>query len=390
MIDREERSAPRGRVSLDFAQMVLIVLGAMLLGSTVPGRVIQTKKIPEDVETTTKTKQIAANQTFDDVREGPWPRLAWLMSFPNSGTSYTMSLVSRASGHLVGTNYGAESAIDHNGTSIPVLMSNLEEIVDPKQTGGPFWADIGVYKHRTPPSTYIMTKTHCGGRCETCGPSHYVESPHSFLIQCKTGSKVNRNQHGHRQKHRYDYDANRVYKAIHLIRNPFDNVVSRFHLQNKHMIRDNQTVAVQVRVGYEQSKEGFRSFCADLTTYYEKETKGSRFVDQSVLQMVTSVPCYLDFFRYIQWHNLAFTTTDELLNIPTHLLYYEDYERRFDETVSELLDFLHLPNNGNATVFQRGKTYVDYFTAHERELLRNGSQILSSKKTWDSIQRYFE
>ena len=36
------------------------------------------------------------------------PKIAWLMSFPNSGTSYTMTLVGRASNRSFATNYASE------------------------------------------------------------------------------------------------------------------------------------------------------------------------------------------------------------------------------------------------------------------------------------------
>lgn len=56
------------------------------------------------------------------------PHIAWLMSFPNSGTSYTLRLV---------------------------------------QTSGPY---LRQQTANELPKTYILTKTHCGGRCVHCIP----------------------------------------------------------------------------------------------------------------------------------------------------------------------------------------------------------------------------
>ena len=36
---------------------------------------------------------------------------------------------------------------------------------------------------------------------------------------------------------------------------------------------------------------------------------------------IQDIPCYNDFIRYIQWHNLAFTTTEDL-RLPTMIIYY--------------------------------------------------------------------
>lgn len=49
-----------------------------------------------------------------------WPKVAWLMSFPNSGTSYTGALVRSATHSASGTNYGAAN-IDEDGNSGPLF-----------------------------------------------------------------------------------------------------------------------------------------------------------------------------------------------------------------------------------------------------------------------------
>jgi hypothetical protein len=50
-----------------------------------------------------------------------------------------------------------------------------------------------------------------------------------------------------------------------------------------------------------------------------------------------SVPCHAEWFRYIQWHNMAYATTKELLHLPVHYLYYDDYTKDFNKTVQALL-----------------------------------------------------
>eukprot|EP00957_Ditylum_brightwellii_P110143 8400658-Ditylum_brightwellii.AAC.1 len=55
----------------------------------------------------------------DPDENAPWPRIAWLMSFPNSGTSYTLALSESATMTTTGSTYG-EHHPDENGNSVPV------------------------------------------------------------------------------------------------------------------------------------------------------------------------------------------------------------------------------------------------------------------------------
>lgn len=50
----------------------------------------------------------------------PWPKAAWLMSYPNSGTSYTGQLLRRTTLAAIGTNYGAAN-LDESGSSVPLF-----------------------------------------------------------------------------------------------------------------------------------------------------------------------------------------------------------------------------------------------------------------------------
>lgn len=86
---------------------------------------------------------------------------------------------------------------------------------------GPFLKDLS---QDIPESGYILTKTHCGGRCLKCGPDKYIETLRMFQRECtKTvTSAFEDSVIGH-------YDPKIVHRAIHLIRDPFDNIVSRFH-----------------------------------------------------------------------------------------------------------------------------------------------------------------
>ena len=297
------------------------------------------------------------------------PGIVWLASFPNSGTSFTISLIQTASGQGVATNYG-ESHLDPSTNVSRPITSN-----------GPYWSTT---VNVSAPEHFILTKTHCGGYCQGCKPGHYIESPHSFLTRCiesfgvfldtTTKKTVTRTTY---------YPRNIVTKTIHLIRNPFDNIVSRFHLLHNKWTHRNDTEALQ---HFSADKEGFRAYCKitpPLTNH--------RLVDPMALKLLKDVPCHDEVFRWMQWHNLMFITSDNLLQVESLILYYEDYETHLNSTLTTLLDFLVLPHTGTTTaVFVPGKTYIDYYTLEERRKMKEGCHWLASPKTWEHIHHYFD
>eukprot|EP00751_Fragilariopsis_kerguelensis_P038818 CAMPEP_0171021160 /NCGR_PEP_ID=MMETSP0736-20130129/30439_1 /TAXON_ID=186038 /ORGANISM="Fragilariopsis kerguelensis, Strain L26-C5" /LENGTH=384 /DNA_ID=CAMNT_0011459287 /DNA_START=202 /DNA_END=1353 /DNA_ORIENTATION=+ len=98
------------------------------------------------------------------------PHIVWLASFPNSGTSYTMTMVARSSNKSYATNYG-------NEVTPPELPNSLS--IYPRRPEGPFWPGLsGIMNTPRPlPDKYVITKTHCGSRCVNCGPDEYIETP---------------------------------------------------------------------------------------------------------------------------------------------------------------------------------------------------------------------
>ena len=78
------------------------------------------------------------------------PGIVWLMSYPNSGTSYTMTAVAKATNRATASNYGRE-VTDPPETNVPLY---------PGQWDGPFYRPD---PERPLPEDYIMVKTHCGG-----------------------------------------------------------------------------------------------------------------------------------------------------------------------------------------------------------------------------------
>ena len=302
-------------------------------------------------------------------------KIAWLMSFPNSGTSYTSYMVKRVTGHNTATNYGLESQ-DEDGQSPPVINDS---------PGGPFWLDTQNPNLSKPERGYLLTKTHCGGRCEQCGPSSYIENHQLFLKHCLEGEYITDDGHGKLNTITGHYDKNLVARAVHLIRDPFDNIVSRFHLAHNKFAKRNEAANL---AKYQKTRDGFRAFCNDFVDRFRNAEKESTYYSD-VFEVVKDIPCHADFFRFVQWHNLAFTTTWDL-GIPTMIVHYENYTSNFNQTKDMLLEFLDQDNNNEPPEFITGKTYREYFTEEEVVAVSELFSTLALDKTWNHTKHYFE
>ena len=220
-----------------------------------------------------------------------------------------------ASNCTTATNYALEGDIKDK-PSVPVIDG-------PEGANGPFLQLIP-NRHTNIPDN-ILTKTHCKGFCtgEACGPERTVHTVRSFMIGCLSGKKAVETNTG-LQKVDVTYDRSLVKKAIHIFRHPLDNIVARFHLEYK----------VQGERGNKQFAEllprnstGFHRWCA--MDDRNRKLLESRFMDAKLKEKMRAIPCMNDFFRYVQWHNLAFALCRDM-NIPTMLLHYHEYSEDYE------------------------------------------------------------
>ncbi len=226
-------------------------------------------------------------------------KIAWLMSFPNSGTTYTAELVRTVTQQRTASNYGP---------------GNSQGIVYQEQPGGPFWdgASLLPELHWTHPRKFILTKTHCGGYCMNCSPEQYTETTYSFRHKCLSTT----HRHNHSIHEAY-YSPRLITKAVHLVRDPFDNVVARFHLEQGK--RTNYS-----SVSYSNDREGFRQFCWHLKKQYRREERDAEIYNRyhpDLFNLTKDVPCRADFFRYVEWHNLAFFVSPKAVP-PNHVFFF--------------------------------------------------------------------
>ena len=299
--------------------------------------------------------------------------VAWLMSFPNSGTTYTNHLIQSYTETTTATNYGHEQ--DTKNDSISIFPDSIE---------GPFFR----YPSWLFPPRYILTKTHCGGECDTCqtpGNKKYINSVDAYERACCTGRRISNST-----KIRTIYSSDVPKRAVHLIRDPFDNIVARLNYKQRHWARHNNEKYRQRVALFNKTREGFKAYCEfrDLRSF-QQEVR-ARFLSHEVLECAKDVPCFQEFISYTRWHDHAIQLLAKK-SIPAMTLFYEDYALDWDTTVKQLLEFLSLtPANGaQAEMFILGKHYNEFYDEKEKLAAKKLMQELASTELWDLLQRYF-
>jgi len=314
----------------------------------------------------------------NDINHGErkLPEVAWLMSFPNSGTTYTNHLIQDYTNTTTATNYGHEQST--KDASIPVFPNSIE---------GPFFR----YPFWTLPPTFILTKTHCGGECDICqtpGSKEYNDTIDAFEVACCSGKRIFNST-----KIRTSYSPDIPKRAVHLIRNPFDNIVARLHLKERRWARfegKNEKRKYEERLDlYNNTKAGFRAYCKFRDERSLKQEIHRRFLNDTLLGLIKEVPCYAEFITYTKWHNHAIQLVEKK-RIPVLTLFYEDYATDWDETVNQLLRFLSLSSSkgGKATEFILGKQYDEFYIEKEKLAAIKLLQTLASQALLDLLQRY--
>ena len=276
---------------------------------------------------------------------------------PNSGTSYTIQLTEEVSGFTTATNYGQEVA----GKNFPLVQVSS----DPQMTHGPFL--LNPWK-RIP--SYTLTKAHCHGY----GQRDFIDiiTIDAFESGCQR-TQIPRSQNLV-EVQTYNMSVP-VVKAVHLFRNPVDNLVARWRHGQKTIDNDIPT---------------FKEWCEkwdNLENSKMEEDAESKLPNHWPL--LKNLHCRTDWFLYIQWHNLAIEVTKKH-NLEVLYMNYEDYETKFSETKRRLLNFLELPSAYPHPPFQSGKSYTEMYSLEQKKLAKEFAQAFASEETWAMIKRYFE
>ena len=230
---------------------------------TISTELTSVRSLPEEWISPLQDMEQAVTGADGSGRRKDKPEVAWLLSFPNSGTSYTLALTESASNRSIASNYGVEFTNKYYPVPLPV---------DPQYPEGPFWegpeSDLKFGSSVVPlPENFILTKTHCGGRCIECNASSYLPNASTFLDACKRTTFRQRDDSTQTARRQEGViNEKRVMRAIHLIRNPLHNVVSRFHLQARNWKKRNQGPGGNDKLIFPINATGFRQYCSHLDT----------------------------------------------------------------------------------------------------------------------------
>ena len=158
--------------------------------------------------------------------------------------------------------------------------------------------------------------------------------------------------------------------------------MARFHLDYH-----DQTAAGNKKFAelFPRNATGFRRWCEmdDHNKFFLK----SRYTDKKVRQRMAVIPCMNEFYRYVQWHNLAFDTS-RYMNVPTMMLHYHEYSDNLEATRDRILDWLDLPHNGPGEPFHTGKVYRHYYSESQRAAVRAFVEEFASTETWEQLKDY--
>lgn len=335
-----------------------------------------------------------------DQQKIQYPQIVWLMTFPNSGTSYTLRYISTTTNTTVGTNY--EQEIKY-GKSIPIYpythphpstSISSTSISSNNTSTGPFILS----NRKRIPNHYILTKTHCSGYCNDCPIDKCITNQYEFHEGCATNilSKPNPNLK-FMTKELYNYNI-QIPKVVRLIRDPFSNVVSNYHhwLGKKQTSLQKNSSDSVIDNGNEFTKDanGFQTYCKMYNMLFntqmkkEENKKGSLYIKHlfgNMKELLKDVPCHQFFYRYVQWHNNANSVTK---GTPTLIIYYEDYESSFSQTTTKLLGFLKLDKVGKDEPFKMGKSYRDYYSNEQIVAISKLIRHLAQPATLDLISSY--
>ena len=163
---------------------------------------------------------------------------------------------------------------------------------------------------------------------------------------------------------------------MHLIKDPLDNIVSRFYYENKLIDYKDEVL----------TPEGFQEYCIDTDKHFTAEEK--RTFSPKILELIENVPCHGDFYRYVQWHNLAFETAN-VLRIEPFVVHLEDFKNQSEETISSVLKYLELPKVG-PTIPLNWERAHDYYTEEQVKYIKLFIEEMASDITMSHLRRYFD
>lgn len=304
-------------------------------------------------------------------------KLAYLLAFPRSGTSYVMNLVQQTTNSSLAFNYGILAKMENN-QPLPVYQT-LDQ--SNQQEASPFFGFMD--SNTRVPQNYILTLTHCGGVCiYPCTPNQYIKTEETFEEDCRLIIK-DATPITTENVESSITSRSKIGKLVHLIRDPFSNIVSRFHEFRV------------VNSEYTDDAAGFQKYCSDMDSdqeLSEMEAMTSLISDEIKL-LLKNVPCHAEFYRYIAWHNHV-TEMSWNWDYPTLNVFYEDLNspQSRSQQAAALANFLETPmvDINKASEGLIVMNYRNYFTQAHQAAIETLTRTMALTRTMILLERYFQ
>lgn len=185
------------------------------------------------------------------------------------------------------------------------------------------------------------------------------------------------------------YPTSVVSKAVHLWRNPFDNLVTRKDegVQAR-LYSDPDTWADSLMIN--STRESLRAWCKFIDGEFEKAeaVTGMSVLDDTTKRLFKGVPCASEVYRYVMWHDSAVKMMKRLKREVLHI-YYEDYTSEPDKTSRDLANFLGYELVQDPNEHQKA-TYEGVFYSSDAATIAMFMRTLSSPDSWDYLRRYLK
>jgi hypothetical protein len=186
------------------------------------------------------------------------------------------------------------------------------------------------------------------------------------------------------------YGAEMVKKRVHLIRDPFDNCVSRMHQGLDTMPLTDLLEQLRTAI-VEDPVSALKQWCAYLDESFQALIP--KYIwDRDDVGRLLSTPCHVEFIRYVSWHNAALNMTRvQQPNIPVYRLFYENYTANFGGVVRELYEeFLRYPPiKALPKLYFPEMTYHYLFSPEHQQEIAYLIESLASPELWQLLKHYF-
>jgi hypothetical protein len=99
------------------------------------------------------------------------------------------------------------------------------------------------------------------------------------------------------------YDEKLVQKAVHLVRSPWDNMVSRMHHAIKNAAKLKLPDEFIARITTDDPRANMRDWCRYVDSLLPLNVQATFKTNNK--NVTDDIPCLMDLYRYVYWHNWA-------------------------------------------------------------------------------------